>query len=163
MCDTSRQSAWSTNFSSHEPLSDQLIKCLPCFTQTASSIQPNWATGPSTAVADILYAALTVLLIAALAGYVRHLPATFVRGAPVTGAGGLHGTGAGASYTARLRPPDRGARSIPSMMYLRTYVAFCQCCGASTPPPTYFGDGPLQTWTLQDGQHVSVNAQTMQC
>ena len=136
MCDTSRQSAWSTNFSSHEPLSDQLIKCLPCFTQTASSIQPNWATGPSTAVADILYAALTVLLVAALAGYVRQLPPAFVRGAPVTGAGGLRGTGAGAVYTAGLRTTYRGARcNAFTLSYCRMVWDFMIQPSATFRPP----------------------------
>ncbi len=74
-----------------------------------SGVRPNWASAPSTGVADMLHAVLAVCFIAALAAHLRFLPYAFARPA-LAGTSGLGGTGAVAAYPITLSQTWQGVR-----------------------------------------------------
>ena len=80
-------------------------------------MRPNWATAPSTGVADLIHSVLAVCLIAALAVHLRFLPSAFVSSTVPTGAaGGLGATGAAAMYPGSFAQTLQGA-SAPGSGY----------------------------------------------
>jgi len=75
-------------------------------------VRPNWATAPSTGVADLLHGLLAVCLIAALAAHLRFLPNASVRPRLAAGPGGLGVTGAAAVYPGSLAQTWQGAALV---------------------------------------------------
>ena len=73
-------------------------------------MRPNWATAPSTGVADLLHGMLAVCLIAALAAHLQFLPNASARPRLAAGSGGLGTTGAAAVYPGSLAQTWQGAR-----------------------------------------------------
>ena len=74
-------------------------------------MRPNWATAPSTGVADLVHALLAVCLIASLAAHLRFLPNAFVRTTAAAGPGSLGMTGAAAVYPGSVAETWQGART----------------------------------------------------
>ena len=73
-------------------------------------MQPNWATAPSTGVADLVHGVLVVCLIAALAAHLRFLPNAYMRPPVAAGPGGGLGVcGATAMYPGSLAQTWQGA------------------------------------------------------